>query len=60
MYNRVYKYNPSNVFLLICTNKLMKDDNDKIILDGESGNITTIKIPLYVVNSTASFETSSK
>ena len=33
MYNRVYKYNPSKVFLLIGTNQLMKDDNDKIISD---------------------------
>lgn len=33
MYNRVYKYNPSKVFLLIGTNQLMNDDDEKIVND---------------------------
>ncbi|MBR4328600.1 MAG: hypothetical protein IKP71_02005, partial [Candidatus Riflebacteria bacterium] len=28
--------------------------------EDKSGNVTTVKIPLYVINSNASFETSSK
>ena len=31
MYNRVYKYNPSKVFLLIGINQLPDDENDKIV-----------------------------
>lgn len=33
MYNRVYKFNPSKVFLLIGTNQLMNDDDEKIVND---------------------------
>lgn len=33
MYNRVYKYNPSKVFLLIGINQLPDDENDKIVED---------------------------
>ena len=36
MYNRVYKYNPSKVFLLIGTNQLMKDEDDEIVADIKS------------------------
>ena len=34
MYNRVYKYNPSKVFLLIGTNQIPIGDSDDRILDG--------------------------
>lgn len=34
MYNRVYKYNPSKVFLLIGTNQIPIGDSDDKILDG--------------------------
>ena len=33
MYNRVYKYNPSKVFLLIGTNQIPVDDSDEKIVD---------------------------
>ena len=34
MYNRVYKYNPSKVFLLIGTNQIPMGDSDDKIIDG--------------------------
>ncbi len=33
MYNRVYRYNPSKVFLLIGTNQIVEDDSSKIAAD---------------------------
>ena len=43
MYNRVYKYNPSKVFLLIGTNQIPIGDSDDKILDGIKHIIADIR-----------------
>ena len=42
MYNRVYRYNPSKVFLLIGTNQIPKGDSDDEIVDDIKRIITNI------------------
>ena len=42
MYNRVYRYNPSKIFLLIGTNQIPKGDSDDEIVDDIKRIITNI------------------
>ena len=59
MYERVYRYNPSKVFLLIGTNQIVKDDSSKIesdiaeIVDNIHENVPLAKVyveSIYPIN----------